>query len=45
VASVLRATDQIVKTNIFLPFGYFLDDIADNLSVNLTVLLQLLLFE
>jgi DNA-binding CsgD family transcriptional regulator len=45
VASVLRATHQIVKTNIFLPFGYFLDDIADNLSINLTVLLQLLLFE
>ena len=44
VAFVLRAARQSVKTNIFLPFGYFLDEIADNVSIHLTVLLQLFLF-
>ena len=42
VAFALRATQQVVKV-AFLPVSCFLTDMADNIAIDLTVMLQLVL--
>jgi DNA-binding CsgD family transcriptional regulator len=42
VAFALRASREAVKV-AFLPLGYFLTDLVDNIAIDLTVILQLML--
>jgi DNA-binding CsgD family transcriptional regulator len=44
VAFALRATRQIVKTTAFLPFGYLLNGIPDNIPIGLSTVFQPVLF-